>query len=230
MLDAELKAQETGVVIPAFQASASLASVLKGVLFFFPADHVLVVDDGSTDNTAGIAAAQGVPCLRHESNRGKGAALMSGLTHARRLGWRWAVTLDADGQHASGDLENFLKARPGRNTGILVGCRPRRGTTMPWHRRLSNSLSTWIVSRLAGKPVFDAQSGFRAYRMDILDALPRDGRFEWESQALILCCRQGREVESIPVRTVYSGQESHIRMGRDIWRFVRMAGRLAWTR
>jgi len=226
----ELKKEGVGVVIPAFQASVSLAQVLEDLLRFLPANKLLVVDDGSTDDTAEIAARKGVFCLRHAVNRGKGAALMSGLLHARSLGWRWAVTLDADGQHTSQDLEKFLTARPKASTGIVVGCRPRLGTAMPWHRRFSNSLSTWIVSRLAGKPVFDAQSGFRAYRLSLLDAYPGEGRFEWEAQALILCCRQGYQVEKVPIRTVYAGQESHIRMGRDIWRFLRMAGRLAWTR
>ncbi len=101
---------------------------------------------------------------------------------------------------------------------------------MPWHRRFSNAVSTWIVERLAGGPVFDAQCGFRAYRLDRVDQYPREGRFEWESQALILCRRLGLDVESVPIRTVYSGQGSHMRIGRDTLRFLRMAGRLAWMR
>jgi glycosyltransferase involved in cell wall biosynthesis len=225
-----LGTRRTGVVIPSFQASATLGAVLDGLLRFFPPDRVVVVDDGSTDGTHAIPASRGIPSLRHPANRGKGAALMSGLTEARRRGWEWAITLDADGQHTPEDLENFLSAEPGPRAGILLGCRARGGTAMPWHRRLSNALSTWIVSRLAGRPVFDAQCGFRAYRTDLTEALPGEGRFEWEAQALILCCRSGREIEKVPVRTVYTGGGSHIRLGRDTWRFLRMAGRLAWTR
>ena len=229
-MNPELKSRSVGAVIPAFQASASLPAVLNGLLRLLPPDRILIVDDGSTDGTLEAAAASGVICLRHESNRGKGSALASGLLHARVLGWDWAVTLDADGQHATEDVEKLLAVNPGERTGIVVGSRPRAGTAMPWHRRFSNAFSTWIVSRLARGPVFDAQCGFRAYRLDILDALPREGRFEWEAQALILCRRGGMEVETIPIRSVYAGQGSHIRLGRDTWRFLRMAGRLAWTR
>ena len=229
-MNSELRTRRVGVVIPAFQASASLVGVLDGLLRFLPADKILVVDDGSTDDTSGIARAREVSCLRHPHNLGKGAALMSGLLEAHRRDWEWALTLDADGQHTLQDLEKFFAFHPGFRTGIIVGSRPRSGTSMPWHRRLSNGLSTWIVSKLAGKPVFDAQCGFRAYRTDVVDRYPREGRFEWEAQALILCCRAGFEVAQVPIHTIYSGQGSHIRLGRDTWRFLRMAGRLAWTR
>ena len=229
-MNSELRTRRVGVVIPAFEASASLAGVLDGLLRFLPADKILVVDDGSTDGTSEIAKIRDVFFLRHPANRGKGAALMSGLLEARKRGWEWALTVDADGQHTLEDMGKFFAARPDPRTGILVGSRQRSGTSMPWHRRFSNGLSTWIVSKLAGKPVFDAQCGFRAYRTDIVKHFPSEGRFEWEAQVLILCCRSGHEIEKIPIHTVYSGQGSHIRLGRDTWRFLRMAGRLAWTR
>ena len=224
-----LRTLRFGAVIPSFQASASLPSVLDGLLRFLTPDQILVVDDGSTDSTFEAAVAKGVFCLRHETNRGKGSALMSGLLHAVRCGWQWAITLDADGQHSMEDLEKFLAAQPASRTGLLVGCRERSRTAMPLHRRFSNVFTTWLVSRMAGGPVFDAQSGFRAYRLDLVEAYPREGCFEWEAQALILCRRRGFDVEAIPIHTIYSGQGSHMRLGRDTLRFLRMYGRQAWT-
>ena len=228
-MNPELKSRRIGVVIPAYEASASLPALLDGLLNRLSYQQILVVDDGSSDGTSTLTASKGVLYLRHEINRGNGAALMTGLLHARHLGWEWAVTLDADGQHTVEDLEKFLVAQPGPNTGILVGARQRSGTPMPLHRRFSNAFSTWLVERLAGGPVFDAQCGFRAYRLDLVKNYPLEGRFEWESQALILCRRLGFDVEAIPIRTVYSEYGSHMRIGRDTWRFLRMYGKLAWT-
>ncbi len=202
-----------------------------------PGVTILVVDDGSTDGTAAIVqarAAHNVVLLRHPGNRGKGAALMTGLRHARDvLGWEWAVTLDADGQHDPADLEDFLSTIPGVCTGILAGARSRRGTAMPWHRRFSNASTTWLISRLAGKPVFDAQCGYRAYRLDLAAILPDAGRFEWEARALVLAARAGWEIERVPVSTVYGDQGSHMDLYRDTLRFLRMVfgrGGMAWTR
>jgi glycosyltransferase involved in cell wall biosynthesis len=225
----QLRDRSIGAVIPAYEAAGTLAGVLKGMARSLPPERILVVDDGSSDATAEIAGTLGVSFLRHERNRGKGSALMSGFLQARRLDWEWILTVDADGQHAPEDVEGFLDCRPGEGTGILVGRRVRSGS-MPLHRRFSNAFTTWMVSRLAGRPVFDAQSGFRAYRAELADWLPREGRFEWESQALVICSRRGYGVEAVPVRTLYRGAGSHMRLGRDTWRFLRMAGRLAWTR
>lgn len=226
-----LRHRTHGILIPAYNAAGSLARVLEEIATTLPGVPVLVVDDGSSDATAQVAAAHGAAVLKHPENRGKGAALATGLKHAREvLDWEWIVTLDADGQHSPSDVGNFLSATPGDRTGILVGTRRREGTNMPWHRRFSNASTTWLVSRLAGAPVFDAQCGFRAYRSALTASLPPAGRFEWEAQALILAARAGWNLETIPVRTVYAGEESHMNLVRDTLRFLRMAGRLAWTR
>lgn len=239
-MNPELRSYSHGAIVPAYQAAASLPAVLQGLRNRLGEGRVLVVDDGSTDGTAAAAERAGVPCVRHPANRGKGAALMTGLLHARDvLGWEWALTLDADGQHDPKDLEGFLAYRPTSGTGVLAGARARAGTAMPWHRRFSNASTTWLVSRLAGTPVHDAQCGYRAYRLDLARLLERDGRFEWESQALIRAARAGYAIEKVSVRTVYGDQGSHMDLWRDSVRFLRMALRLslglsrggpAWTR
>jgi len=224
----EIRSFPHGVVIPAYQAAKSLPVVIRALASYVAPARILVVDDGSTDGTAEAAEALGVTVVRHQANRGKGAALMTGLTHARETqGWQWALTMDADGQHDPRDLEGFLSRRPDEKTGIVVGARARAGTAMPWHRRFSNASTTWLVSRFAGTPVHDAQSGYRAYRLDLLPLLDRDGRFEWESQALIRAARAGCGIEKVPVRTVYGDQGSHMDLWRDSIRFLKMARRLS---
>lgn len=232
-----LRSRPHGLLIPAYEAGRSLPRLLDALAVTVPGTPILVVDDGSGDDTAACVEArapQNVTLIRHAVNRGKGAALMTGLRYARDvLGWEWAVTLDADGQHDPADLEGFLSAAPGRDTGILAGSRSRRGTAMPWHRRFSNASTTWLISRLAGTPVFDAQCGYRAYRLDLVAGLPGEGRFEWEARVLVLAARAGWKIGEVPVRTVYGDQGSHMDIWRDSLRFLRMVfgrGGMAWTR
>src|SRR5690606_5548511 len=223
--------EASGIIIPAYNAEGFLGNTLSGLLRRVEPSRVAVVDDGSRDGTAERARSAGVTCLRHEANLGKGSALMTGLLWAREKGLRWAVTMDADGQHDPADLDSFWNAPVAGDTAVVVGRRAMLGSTMPAHRRFSNYLTTLMVSRLAGKPVYDAQCGFRMYRLDALApaGLPRHGRFEWEAQALVLGCRSGFSIVPVDIATVYTDNGSHMRLARDSIRFLKMYWRLAWT-
>lgn len=224
--------QATVILIPAYNAEAYLSSTLKAILSLVPPEKIVVIDDGSQDKTEAVARSAGVTCLRHEINLGKGSALMTGLLWAREQGWAWAVTMDADGQHAPGDLLSFWDSKMTDDVGILVGRRSIKGSSMPMHRRLSNTLTTRLISALAGRPIYDAQSGFRVYRISAVavSAFPRYGRFEWEAQALVLNCRHGFSVLPVNIGTLYTGNGSHMHLFRDTLRFLKMYGRLVWTR
>lgn len=222
----------SGVIIPAFNAAPFIADTLRPLLAVLPADRIAVVDDGSSDGMDREVGKLGIACLRHGTNRGKGAALMTGLDWARERGWSWAVTLDADGQHSPGDLAAFWEAPVAADIGVVVGRRPIAGTAMPWHRRFSNRLTTRMTSALAGKPVHDAQCGYRMYRLEAVKSagLPAEGRFEWEAQALVLLCRKGWSVLPVDIATLYTDNGSHMRLFADTLRFLRMYSKLAWTR
>jgi glycosyltransferase involved in cell wall biosynthesis len=225
------------LLIPAYNATAYLEQTLRPLLERpgpgrISPDRIAVIDDGSHDGTAACAEKAGVICLRHAENRGKGTALMTGLAWARETGRRWAVTMDADGQHSPDDLDAFWSAPVRADTAVVVGRRGLRGSPMPWHRRFSNYLTTRMISSLAGKPVYDAQCGFRMYNLDAAAAsgFPREGRFEWESQALVIACRKGFSILPVDIATVYTDNGSHMRLVLDTLRFLKMFGRLAWTR
>lgn len=228
--DIDVLRGSSGILIPAYNAAAYLEATLKPLFASMPADRIAVIDDGSTDGTAQCALSAGVVCLRHPGNRGKGSALMTGLLWAREKGWRWALTMDADGQHSPSDIESFWRAPVEDATAMVVGRRGIRGTPMPWHRRLSNLMTTGMISRLAGKPVYDAQCGFRMYRLSAIAAAgyPAEGRFEWESQALVLACRNGFSILPVDIATVYTDNGSHMRLALDSFRFLKMYWRLAW--
>lgn len=222
---------QTGIILPAYNAEVFLEKTLQAVLDIFPPHKIIVVDDGSSDQTFIKAQASGVICVKHAQNLGKGSALMSGFSKAKSLGWEWTITLDADGQHSPGDLESFLTVTPQRQDALYVGKRKILGTTMPFHRRLSNSLTTWIISKLAGQNVYDAQCGYRMYRLSAVNesAFPLEGRFEFEAKVLVLLSRQGFLIKPVDIATVYTDNGSHMRLVHDTLRFIRMVWRLAWT-
>ncbi len=220
------------ILVPAYNAAPYIADTLRPLLALVPPERVAVIDDGSVDGMAAVVETLGAVCLRHGRNRGKGSALMTGLEWAAGKGWAWAVTLDADGQHSPAELPAFWEAPVRDDTGIVVGRRALAGTPMPPHRRFSNWLTTRMTSALAGKPVHDAQCGFRMYRLEAVKSagLPAEGRFEWEAQALILCCRSGWNVLPVDIATLYTDNGSHMRLAADTIRFLRMTWRSAWTR
>jgi len=222
---------DSGVIIPAYNAAPFIAETLVSLLRHVAKDRIAVIDDGSIDGTAACVESLGVACLRHERNQGKGSALMTGFAWAREKGRQWAVTMDCDGQHSAADLAAFWNAPLRPDTGAVIGRRRRSGSPMPPHRRWSNALTTWMISRLAHRNVHDAQSGFRMYRLDAVEKarLPRHGRFEWESQALVLLGRGGYSLAAADISTLYTGNGSHMRLFADSLRFLRMYWRLVWT-
>src|SRR5674476_476844 len=139
-------------VIPCFNESASITTLVMAVRQHL--QFVLVVDDGSTDDTARLAKSAGAVVVKHERNLGKGAALKTGLSRALKQGYEWAVTLDGDGQHAPADLPALL--RGAEQTGILlvIGNRMNDARKIPWLRRQVNRWMSrkpdWVSGR--GRP------------------------------------------------------------------------------
>lgn len=223
---------ELGIVIPAFNAELFLEKTLQAILLKVPAEKIIIIDDGSTDQTLLKAQKLGVHTLRHNSNQGKGTALMTGFAYAQALGWSWAITMDADGQHDPDDLNAFLDMVPGDKTALVVGRRKIHKSSMPLHRRFSNATTTGIISKLARQDVYDAQCGFRMYKLSAVTSshFPKEGRFEFESKVLVLLCRKGFLLEPLDIATVYTDNGSHMRLVRDTLRFLKMVWSLFWMR
>jgi len=203
------------VVIPAFRAAGALPGVVERVRRRVPAAAVLVVDDGSDDGTGAAAAAAGARVLRHEANLGKGRALATGLAAAVGSGAGLVVTLDADGQHPPEAIPDLLSPIAAGAADLVVGARAREGA-MPLGRRVSNWLSSTLLSRAVGFAVPDSQSGFRAMRGAVAgDVRPAGGRYEYETEFLFLAARRGWRIAAVEVPTVYEGAASHFRYGAD---------------
>jgi glycosyltransferase involved in cell wall biosynthesis len=212
------------VVIPAYNAGSRLGQVLEKVLELIPPSNVVVVDDGSLDNTGDLAVQNRVTLIRHRQNRGKGAALKSGFAAALVRPWtQAAITMDADGQHAPEHLPEFIRAFRATAADLIIGFRQLRWPQMPLLRVLSNRASSALLSRRLGVKILDSQSGYRLHSRRLLELIKlRTDGYEMESELLLKAVRAGMCIHFIPISTIYSGQQSHIRGSRDTWRFIRM--------
>jgi glycosyltransferase involved in cell wall biosynthesis len=212
------------IVIPAYQAAATLAPVVAGARRVAP---VYVVDDGSTDGTAESGRRMGATVLSHPTNRGKGAALSTGIAAALAAGIDVIVTIDADGQHPPVEIPRLLAPIADGSADLVLGARARTGA-MPLGRRLTNWLSARLATRIAGQGVTDAQTGFRAFTREVAERIqPAGDRYDYETAFLLGACDAGYRVTCVAVPTIYAGAESHFRPWADTWRVVRVFARYA---
>jgi hypothetical protein len=215
------------VLIPAYQAAATVGAVVAGSRAALPDAIVYVIDDGSTDSTGATATAKGAVLIVHAHNRGKGAALAVGIERALADGAGTIATLDADGQHPPDVLPRLLAPVRDGAADVLLGARARTGA-MPFGRRCTNWLSASLASRIGRQPVRDAQTGFRAFTrrvaLTVAPQVARYTRYEYEAAFLLAALRAGFSVQSIEIPTIY-GASSHFRHWGDTWRLARVFGR-----
>lgn len=190
-------------------------------------EHVLVVDDGSTDATASEAAAAGVEVIRHEQNAGKGAAIKTGLRALlQRPALRYILVLDGDGQHLPEEIPRFIDAANALPTGLYVGNRMTDTRTMPTIRRWTNQSMSWSISRLCEQPIPDTQCGYRMISVELAPALfTESNHYDYETEMLVIAARAGHRIGAVPVSTVYGDEKSKIHPVRDTVRFLRMMRR-----
>ncbi len=195
-------------LIPAYNEAEHVAEVVRGTLPVLP---VLVVDDGSRDDSAARAEAAGATVLRQVPNQGKGAALRAGFRWALDQGYDAVITLDADGQHDPAELPAFLQAYGARQPDLIIG--ERTFTQMPFPRNLSNTIGRVLFSWALGQTVRDNQSGYRLISRRLMDATleSREQGFEFEVEMIVTCVRRGYALAGVPIRTIYGDQGSHIK-------------------
>ena len=205
-------------VIPCFNEGATIAALVVAVREHCAA--AMVVDDGSTDDTSISAREAGAVVVRHEHNRGKGAALRTGLSRAYQLGFEWAFTLDGDGQHAPDDLPAFRRRAEQTGALLVVGNRLHNARAIPWLRRQVNRWMSRQLSRRAGRDLPDTQCGFRLIHLGAWAALPLETEhFEVESETLMAFLAARHRVAFVPIRVIGRGRHSHIRPATDSLRW-----------
>ena len=214
--------QSIAVLVPAFNAGRTLPLLLQGLDNHVSREQVLVVDDGSRDDTLAVLRRAGVPHVVHEHNTGKGAALRTGLEWLMdRPSWEALVTMDADLQHRPEDLPLFTEMWAKGGTDLLLGARARFGTGMPVTRVLSNTITSFLVSSRCGSPVLDSQCGYRMLSREVVENVRFDSDgYEAETELLVRALIKGFRVQSVAIQTVYGGEKSHMTPWLTTQRFV----------
>jgi hypothetical protein len=225
---AETKCVTTSValVIPAYNEAASIGDILTRCRAL--SCRVIVVDDGSTDETATVARGFPVTVVQHSVNRGKAAALFTGMKLALDDGAEYVATLDGDGQHRPEDLPRLVDDARRHPGAIVIGSRRADRAGSPAKRYRANRIADFWISWAAGQAIDDSQSGFRLYPAAVLTKLLAACRhvrgFVFESEMLIMAGRQGVTVVPVAIPALYASgaRKSHFKPVRDITKIVLM--------
>jgi len=213
------------VAIPAYDAGKSVADVVRRTLALIP--NVLVVDDGSEDDTRREATNAGAEVIFHRQNLGKGAALQLAFSELFGRGFEAVVTVDADGQHLPEEISKLIE-RWGEGGDLIMGTRDHLYADMSRVRRASNTLSSRAISFFAGVNLRDCQTGFRLYTRELIEktCFP-EPRFEAESAVIVRAARRGLPILAVPVRLGFADglSTSHYRPVVDSLRIAAAVAR-----
>jgi glycosyltransferase involved in cell wall biosynthesis len=207
----------TAAIIPAFNEERSIARVIEGIRPSVA--RVIVVDDGSTDETGERARAAGAEVVTHEVNAGKGHAVRTGLARALCEDFTHVLFLDADMQHLPEEAGRLLAAAEETGADAVLGERRFFREQMPASRYHANRLGSRVLSWFVGVPLRDTQCGFRVFRVDALRHLRlKASGYEIETEMLVKIRRRGGRISSVPVTAVYGNERSKLRPVRDTTR------------
>lgn len=193
------------IIIPAYNEEAVIQDVIAEVRAA-GYENIILVDDGSADRTFAKAKQMpGVVALRHMINRGKGAAVKTGIEAAKLLDTDIAITMDADGQHNPADIDSMLFQMRLHGYDVVLGSRLKESTGMPFYKVMHNHIGNLIVWMLYGLWVTDSQSGFRAYSRKALHTIDtKTDRYEYDSEVIREVRRHRLKFIEIPIEVRYT--------------------------
>ncbi len=211
------------VLIPAYNAAVTLPELLRRTVVHVPAKSIFVVDDGSTDDTGAIAASMGVRTIVHSQNRGKGAALTSGFMNILLEPFESVLTMDSDLQHLPEEIPNFVNLFQLTHADVIIGSRLHNTKGMPFHRLVSNTITTALVRMRTGIRVSDSQSGFRMISRRVIENITlQSSGFEAETEFIIKAASAGFTFGSMPIDTIYAGEKSSMTHLRTTINFLKV--------
>lgn len=208
------------IIVPAHNEAAAIAGVVAGVRA--KGMDVLVIDDGSADQTAALAKTAGAVVISTGRKSGKGNALRMGFDYAIKKGYTAIIAVDGDGQHDPADINAFLLCYQHTNAGLVNGNRMQNPKGMPPVRHATNAFMSWLISLICKQRIPDSQCGFRLITTEVLQNIKLECTdFEIETELLVQASRKGFKIVSVPVATIYRDEVSKINPFRDTYRFVR---------
>ena len=215
------------VIVPTYNNERTIVDVLRRIRAY--TRNIIVVNDGSTPATMeAVAAAFDVSELPdivdYTPNRGKGYALMQGFRRALEAGYRYAVTIDSDGQHYPEDIPVVMDCHLADNEALVVGSRNLTADNMPSKNTFANKFSNFWFHLQTGIPLEDTQSGYRLYPLETISLWwPITPRYEAELELLVFSAWRGVPVVSVPVRVYYPPEGERVSHFRPFWDFFRIS-------
>jgi len=184
--------------------------------------QVIVVNDGSKDSTLKEIKKTKAKIITYNKNQGKGAALKKGFSYATKNKFDYLILLDADGQHDPREIPKFIKIIEKEQPDLVIGCRKKRHSDMPYIRRATNFLTSLIIITKGGQYVKDSQSGYRAIKLSFLKKIKlKRKRYDLESEILLKMMNKEAKIRCISIKTIYKDETSTIDPIKDAARFVR---------
>lgn len=214
------------VLIPTYNNGNTLSKVIKEVLSY--TSNIIVVNDGSTDATSSILEEfEGVKTITFSKNQGKGDALKAGFKFASQTGYKYAVSMDSDGQHFPNDLHVFLEALESKKRDhpeiLVIGARKMDDPSVPDKSSIGNRFSSFWFWVETGIKLSDTQCGYRLYPLEVVNSLNLyTSKFELEIEVIVKSAWQGVDVKNLPVKVLYDPLErvTHFRPFRDVARIT----------
>lgn len=210
-------------IIPTYNNDGTIRQVICDVQHYI--SDIVVVNDGSTDKTADILQTiENIKVIGYAKNKGKGYALKVGLQKAYELGYRYAITIDADGQHFADDIPVFVDRIEQVPDSLLIGSRNLTADNMPSKNTFANKFSNFWYKVETGRSLSDTQSGFRLYplrKIHNMKFLTR--RYEFEVEIIVRAAWKGINVENIPIKVYYAPKEERVSHFRPLQDFTRIS-------
>ena len=214
------------VIVPTYNNERTIADVLRRIRAY--THNIIVVNDGSTPETlaainSAFSSVELPDIVDYTPNRGKGYALMQGFRRALELGYRFAVTIDSDGQHFPEDIPAIMDCHSTNKDALVVGSRNLTADNMPSKNTFANKFSNFWFRLQTGIPLEDTQSGYRLYPLEQINLRwPITPRYEAELELLVFTAWRGVPVVSVPVRVYYPPEDERVSHFRPFWDFFRI--------
>ena len=211
---------KTCVLIPSFNEERTIGSIVREIKDM--GLDVIVVDDGSSDDTQKVASENGALVMRHVKNMGKGASIKEGFDFIlRTTNFDAVIVMDGDGQHNPGDIPKFITRAEEYGDDIIIGNRMTLPKDMPFARLATNKFMSFLLSTMCKQSIPDTQCGFRLIKRKIFKAIDLESKkYDLESEFLIQASRKQFKIASVPIETIYRDELSRIHPVKDSIRFI----------
>ena len=217
------------IVIPAHNEATVIADVIKGIKKA-GFENVIIIDDGSRDNTQEVAKNAGALALRHRINRGKGAAVKTGLVVAQKQNAKIVVTMDGDGQHDRMDIQEVISPILAKEADVVLGTRLFDSKNISIYKVVANKIANILTHVLTGLWVSDSQSGFRAFDAKALDVMTHVGdKYEYDSEIIRQIARNHLKYKEVPIRVYYTDYSKGKAHKQGIVNGFKTLYRLVWN-